>query len=530
MSRSSDSAESVVESWGTIAGFTVTPVKRDRDGWDHQFEFSRQDGKVGEFGEIVKQFETKIQVKSTTKSVRSHTIKLSNCKKAVESVFPWFFLFLDLDPSTCDPKQVHLIHVDAALTERILKRLFELNRRGNKALNKCTLSIKNGDGVLLTPPYPESLKTHIYRCVGDDALEYAKQKHKWFELAGMEDATQHVKFTFQAATRDELYRKIARAAVGLDKSVEVFNVRGTTTRFGIEIDDARFNLGDSAKVSIGPSKDQNAATLIVNDSAQGKAVALRVRMRYSASAFPMLPEEFEIIRFESDLIDLVLEGRGKDARLTLRNLSDERTLTVGELRLSFAFVRILTEAQTDASSIEVQFNNIHASLGTIGPLTGLHPDVHRLLRLGCDFADFGKEVGVDDAIEVSIADIRRYGPAAQLLMAARRQIPCEDLRAEVRVPKKGLDLKLPATMLSPYFIPIGPLYYGELVCVRGNAEIIERLNDEIRLRIDVEDIRTVKSICVNRQQAKVFSWDKAFEEASEMLSAEGYVNIIHAVN
>src|SRR5258708_1022669 len=300
--RTADEAEDLAQLWGTRAGFVVNPVRRDRNGGDHLYEMSlpREPKSNNAFGLPTCAFTCRIQVKSVTGDHRSIPIKLTNWKRAIEDPLPWFFLVIRFGSDKA--REATIIHIDKAWVERVIARLCAMPQSDKGELHRKTLALTWRDRPTLRPPVGRSLLETIAGAVGRDAFEYAKTKHEWYENAGYKNRTElQLDMSFGPLPQEEIYKRLARAFVGLD-GLESSQVSLSRERFGRK-DPLTVRGPVSATMSWG---NPSARDVLLNvlDHEGLYLCSLPVSMR--SSMLGIVPWEFSLLRFQSQMIDLVM--------------------------------------------------------------------------------------------------------------------------------------------------------------------------------------------------------------------------------
>ena len=528
--RLGDIGEDLASAWASQAGFTVTPVRRDRRGWDHFLEFSAPGppSSTGPLGFRTLEFSAKLQVKATCSPKRSVSIKLSNLQRAINDLLPWFFLVVRVDKTSSQPLEVALVHVGNDLIEAVLRRLLGLPRSERSTLHKHRMRLSWKEVDILAQPYPDSIREFVFRSVGKEPLSYVQEKRRWYDSAGLEEAPVHATFRVQASTEQELYMRLARAAIGLEDTLEVSNFAIVRRRFDVEETDERFTAAEQGGfLSIGPSTPEQTSTLIVSYPDGSRAVALRASERFSAAVFPMLPMDFWLLRLQAPLLDIVLDVGASRFNFRLDLPSDDKKVSLGDLLPAFGFLRFLHEAKGLPLVFQLEKDGQTIPIGTLDSMVELNPERLRVIRWVCAIASLVRDLGADHRVDLSLREVYEYGPIAEFMIAARRRTQIS-VRVETTIPGEALEAEKPVAIITNPVLRIGSLIYAEIATFSGPPRVLSADSGEIRIRVESSSPRSLESFLLSENQARTFAWDEALERASATLEAEGFENIFTA--
>lgn len=148
-------------------------------------------------------------------SIRHGPIKLTNWKRAIEDPVPWLVLLVRFERGIAH--EMVLVHIGKTPIERVIAKLCTLPSRAKTQLHRKTLPISSSDGAAPKRPDERSLLSAVIQAIGGDAFEYAKTSQRCYENAGYQDKSAlAVEIALGPFKPDELYGRLARAAVGLE--------------------------------------------------------------------------------------------------------------------------------------------------------------------------------------------------------------------------------------------------------------------------------------------------------------------------
>jgi hypothetical protein len=156
-----DVGEDHVQSWGSRGGFTVTPVRRDKKGWDFVFQKGSDDSALLEL--FAPELRCWVQVKSSIGTGRPPRISLANWRRMVLDPQPWFIVIVRLD-SDGEVRSAHVLHVNDKRIEQILKILWKDEPKTESALARRSVSAVSTPEEVISAPYPRRpTRTHCRR-------------------------------------------------------------------------------------------------------------------------------------------------------------------------------------------------------------------------------------------------------------------------------------------------------------------------------------------------------------------------------
>lgn len=520
-----DLGEDLATLWATQARFIVTSVKRDRRGWDQYLEFSgpRPGSDPGPLGLGSMDFAAKLQVKATRSAQRRVSLKVSNCLRAVEDPLPWFFLIIRIDKATRSPSEVALVPLDQALVDSFLRRIWTLPPEERSRLHKHKRTLSWSEENLLEQPYAESLRERVYRAVGTDPFEYTAMKSAWRHHAGLKDGGVRGTFRVEAPTSEELYRRLARAAVGLDNEMKVRDVSFFRSRFGVEEPDPTLPSAEVASISLGPETAE-PISLLAGDPDGTEVIDLPVSARFSGAVFPMLPEKHWILRLQTLFLDLTFDFSVRRFNLRLALPPVDQHVAIEEFHPSFAFLRML--ARLGSVTLALQKNG---QLHTLPLLDApINPDVQlqRLIAAACALADLAHQVGASSRHAFPLRGICESGHVAWFMLLARDSRAQEKFRLNLSFSEETYEVTERFAVITDPAVRIGSVVYKDVVAFTSPPAILSRSDEGDSLVMEHATARSLKQFqCPDGQASS--SWERVLQETRSLLEAQGFDRIAH---
>lgn len=221
--------ESFFHFWCSREGLAANKSLVDRTGWDYLVEFPFLSSPTT-LDVHRSAPECKIQVKATDAKIRKLSIKLSNLRRLATSKTPSFIVFLEFNKKS-EPDNVFIVHLGKKLTFNILKRIREIESKGDgDKLNKKTMTIHYDDTNRVLFKEESSFTNTFQMYIENDYDKYVREKLKYLENVGFDNKP--YSFSFTAIGKDKAH-KLNDLFLGLVESVEVENAIGRCTRFGI---------------------------------------------------------------------------------------------------------------------------------------------------------------------------------------------------------------------------------------------------------------------------------------------------------
>ena len=513
-----DEAEDLAQLWGTRAGFLVNPVRRDRAGWDHLFEMSipREPRPSDPFGLPACAFTCRVQVKSATCDQRSIPIKLTNWKRAVQDPLPWFLLLIRFDRGAM--REAVLVHLGETLVERVIAKLYTLPADAKTQLHLKTHSVRWNDGEVLKQPVERSLFQAITRAIGDDAFEYAKTKQGWYENAGYKDKSAlDVTMALGPFKPDELCRRLARAAVGLD-GLESSQVSLSRERFG-RAEPLQVRGSVTAKVNWGESTGRQLM-LNVHDSDGTHLTTLPVWTRSSTSVFP-LPREFWLLRFESLMIDMQLDVGANHCKVNLKSIEDTEPVSLKALNDDLAFLKCLDDRQGQTLELSLSRNHYSAVLARVTAPATLGRSQYQLATDSVALWSLLGHLGAADAtVRLTPKAVADFGYAARVMLMGRGG-GGPDMFLDFSASEGEVDLTRPLTIVTSPCVKIGAITYMDLVALTAVPTALPQKNGTPWVRVVPEQCKILLSRRYVGDQVRKFDFPTVALSSEAELSKSG---------
>jgi len=516
-----DKAEDQAQLWGTSAGFIVNPARRDRRGWDHIFELSlpREPRADDPFELATCAFTARVQVKAVSGARRSVPIKLSNWQRAIDDPLPWFLLVVRYQARTI--REVVLVHINQAVIERVIERVCALPKSAMTHLHRKKLSVKFSDGKLLEEPIERSLRSVIAEGVGRDPFEYAKAKQVWRDDAGYEDKRAlNIHMKFGPLQAEDLYRQLARASIGLD-TLESSQVALSRTRFGRDVP-----LPSRQPISLQMSWGKEIGTdvvLSVSDVKGQHLASLPMLMRSSTRLFK-LPDKFWLMRFESLLIDMVVDVAALRCSVNFNELPDDEPVSLKSLYNDLAFLKSLDEREGEPVELSISRHAYHRPLMH---LDAPHTLGRRQYELALDvmalwplLGHFGPEHA---DVRLTRREISALGDAARLMQMSRSGTDA-NLFLDIPVDPADVDLTKPVVIITNPRIQLGAITFVDLIALTGPPSLIEA-GENSRIRVTPGRCELLLSHQYVGGGMKQFDFDTAAAGAGEALERSGQVQV-----
>lgn len=521
-----DSAEDYIQHLASSAGFTVNRVSRDSAGWDHVFDLqipteSRPTDPLG----LPVLISARIQVKSTRSHKRGIPIKLSNWRFAIDDPIPWFFIVVQLSTHSEEPTGVSIVHVDRKLVENILKKLYESSSRLKNRLNKRNHMLTWAGSNILTKPYPKSLCEFILSAVPEDLHRYATEKRNWYDTVGYSDP-KSVKTTFSIKTNseEELYKQLSQAAVGLSGSIPIFDLFVLQERFGYSFPHPKFPNSETAKLEILESPSDKDWTLSVVNEHESSLISVPVSMRFSASVFPFLPEQYWLLRIQRPCIDIILRQNTGKLSITLTFPSADEPLCIRELLHSLNLLKTLDNRGRDKLTIRLTKGQTKANVGNVEPLTPFGETLYELADHAHQLCALASQLGIKESFAISLGEMGNTNPVAQLMLNIKMGRPSL-ITVECELPDDLIEANQELGVVSDPRIIIEGIVYIEVIVLRGIAEVINRRPGFVGVRLKSTNLRSVASFRYAVEDEHKLPFQKIVDEQEELLQTQG-VNVV----
>jgi hypothetical protein len=285
-----DVAEAQFCLWCTQSGLVANRVTRDKTGWDYLIEYS-----AASQAWRADQVTCKVQIKGTAVDATAVPIKLSNFARMASDPHPWFVVVLSFDERGT-AQRAHVVHVDEQLVARAYERVRVLPP--GTSLHDRTLTISWGDCERLDDLSGAGMSHRIKATIGESMWEYVKRKESWQECRRFAEYV-HGTLSIVASSPDEARHMLANLAIGIIERIPVESVRIAGVTMPEQVEDGTGFIELAAR----PSSAESTIELEVGM----ERALLRCKTFTTAQVFPMLPEQFRKIRFQSTFLSLTGE-------------------------------------------------------------------------------------------------------------------------------------------------------------------------------------------------------------------------------
>lgn len=517
-----NAGESHVEYLATMAGFTVNRVSRDSAGWDHVFDLqmpddSRLNGPLG----LPVLITARVQVKTTRSDRKSIPIKLSNWRFAIDDPLPWFFVIVRMSASGRQNHRVSVVHLNKALVTSVQKRLHEIGSGGKKTLNRKTMALSWSGSDVLEPPCDSALREFILDKIPKDLHAYASEKRNWHETAGYEGGNA-AKTTFEvrAGSEAELYEQLSEAAVGLRRSIPVMNFRVSRRRFGRDFPDPEIPSSETAKLELGESPTDLDWKMEVLNEHGSQVVCVPVSMRFSGAVFPVIPQDYWMIRVWRPYLDLIQRYKEKSVSITLTLPPMEEPIAVKDLLNSIELLIALGSSQQQRRTIRLTRGNTSAELGEISATNTIDQAVFKLaddLKALCKLAT---TLNISEFFKMSLSSIDGCRAIVMMLLNLRSAIPVAmnlSMDFDKSIVKPGQEV----AFISDHGLVIEGVAYIDIVLFKARAEVEPMSDGLVKVKMTSNDICSIGSFSYPVKDIHKLPFDKIVEKQELLLKDVG---------
>lgn len=519
-----DPAEYQVGVWASAAGFLVNAASKDRAGWDHLLDLSEprnSHSNANFLGIQSRSLSARVQVKSTRSSSRRFLVSLSNLQRAMEDPLPWIYVIVRYAEGSTEPTEVAARHLDREVIERVLAHIHALPPAD---LHRKKFALTWSESDILHAPVDRSLRALIEACVPDDLLSYTVVKQGWIDKAGFPaKPNAQIKFSVVAPSEEELFRRISRAAIGLEEAIAISGLQYTRERFGVMRPDPKFPNGAEAKIGTLLSDVDQGWTLSVIDHHGSCFLDVPVSFRFSGSIIPGLPEKHWLSRIQTPFLDIVADyGTGK-LSLNLQLPPSAEPVRVAELADSLALMLALVERSRQPITLRISKGPHSLPLTPSICEVELTPEFKEFAAGAGELNALLRELGVSADTQLSMSEMGRLGPVARFIRGARHRLPIAvalDWSASEQLPSGGR-----AAVIVEAPLPIGDTLYIELVLIRGS--IVEHTTSSgPHAGVVSNDLSTLGSYKYGLAERDRFPFDELAKEAEAKLMLEGITAVI----
>ena len=502
--RIGEIGQKAVETWANQANMVANPSIHDERGWDLflQLPSAPEDLYKWVWDKAQPEISCMVQVKTTTSLDQFEAITLSNWRHMIIDPRPWFVAAIHLDAEN-QPSQAYLIHIDREWCKKVLTRLRELAKQGERHLNKHKLNVTWNGTDKLPRMHGKALIERIRDCVKPNQLDYVIEKMSWFKNLGYSNKRKKVNIQFEVEDKALFLSELSDLGAGLRSTLHrAWRASVSDVRFGIEAAFSEFGL-ESGEMEFRPEPlTLESFEVFSEDSTH--LVFVDCQFYRSGVVFPFLPPEFDKSRFVHKYFECILEKLepGQISAFFKVKLPPQEPITVEDMRFVSSLVMILKES--DKSSIGIRINGEElCNLLVYNPVDEIkNIDEFETLNLS---AGLCSTFGIPDSSLVILNSLYTQRDTIKLICTA---LKAENEPINIQVPfKHGVDCGKSFGLITLCFLQlenIGLLvasgFYGPVT----NSE--ER--DGLGCRITIE-----KCLAINEK--KVIQM-KDFEDSKEL--------------
>jgi hypothetical protein len=319
--------------WCESVGLIANSSQVDERGWDFFVEFPWDSSSGLPRDLLPTPIKCKIQVKSTDLKSKKEDIKLSNLEILIKEPMPVFFCFIEFDGKN-EAQAVYLVHVGKDIIEKTLKRIRELDSKGeSERLNKHTKTINYTDSNPLTETTGESLKRAIEEHIPGTLEEYISDKSKLLDTLGFEDGKGE--FTFTMSGSDPV-GEMVELSLGLRQEVYIDKTIGSHKRFGILSENQQ--LSSEGAILRSEAKPEPGILKFKKDDFSPELV-LSADLYISDFFGKSLPEKYRKIRVKSPMFELIFDPFNGEQKYSFPYPDVRRRNSLNELK---SYLKVLT--------------------------------------------------------------------------------------------------------------------------------------------------------------------------------------------
>jgi len=329
--------ESSFKLWCDSVGLTANSSIVDERGWDFFVEFPCDSSSVLPRDMLPTPIECKIQVKSTDRKKKRKAIEVSNLERLIKAQIPAFFCFIEFDGKN-EAQAVYLVHVGKDIIEKTLKRIRELDSKGERyRLNKPRITINYTESNKLTETTGQSLKRAIEEHIPGTLEGYISDKSKLLDTLGFEDGKGE--FTITKSGSDPV-GEMVYLSLGLRQEVNIDKSIGSYKRFGILSENQKLS-SEGAILRI-EAKPEPGVLKFKKDDFYPELV-LSADLYLSDFFGKSLPEKYRNIRVKSTMFELILEPFNGELKCSFP-CPDKRRNSLNELKSHLKVLTLLKKA------------------------------------------------------------------------------------------------------------------------------------------------------------------------------------------
>ena len=483
--------ESTFNLWCGDGGLIANGSKIDKTGWDFFVEFP-WDSSVTQLDIHEPAFECRIQVKSTDKTERKLSIKMSNLRRLVTALMPAFFVFIEFNEEST-AQNAFIVHIDEDLILSILKRLHEIEQsNGEDRLNRRTMTIHYDENHSMDRLDGSCLKESLLSHMGDKMSTYVANKKRYLETSGFEDGSVLINFTTKG---EDNIRKLIDVSIGLEKEVDISYFKATKTRFGIVNKEPLIEENEFGKIEM-PDVIHNAECVIRFREDKLSAGLSFPSKLYSSPFNLMVSKNLVKIRIGGEFFDLKFNPFSGTANYSFF-FDESIRLDVRKFRDAIKLLSILNSHGKDIIA-ELSFNELPKLDFKVSRKYNGFDFSRELDALECAVKILDK-FNIYNDIDMSYDELSKDG--AKIcnffnLLDIHKMHPYL-FKSSFGIDSDGLDSNKEVACIFPVMTPIGNHIFGIIFVAIGTVESIEGK----RFELSTKDIYIEKNILLKRSES-----------------------------
>lgn len=451
-------------------GAVVNRVSQDLLGWDYHLQLPRTPSTIGHALDArPPEASCFVQVKTTVKSRRSWSIRLSVWERLTKERRPVFFFVALLHPSTKHLQTAFLVHLGPDLMAEVLRELRSVPTDEASALHKRSLALRWAEKDKVVPLTGARLREMIAHHIGSDILGYEQEKQRLLQTLGY--PKHPIRFTFNVvgSSADEVHRMLAEFSVGLRTQLPVELTRLTSERFGIEQPlDSSSALGEGM-AELQTLKPDFTGELLLRSVSRDQRVRAPCSV-YTGSGFAaIVPAEARIVRIEFDGGKFMWHTeKGKHfLRLNVNLPPPDLRMTLSRARKLAAAAEILL----DQKGCEIRLNGPHGTFDwrSVGPGLG-GTNLASYLDIIHQSGKLAARLGLDPDLEVEVSSLMPYTEELTLATCDKpvpAGIPMTEEQIALHAGRLCAFLFLCELRLGPYLVLLVTVLVGQPTSEQG---------------------------------------------------------------
>ncbi|AFY37711.1 hypothetical protein Lepto7376_1359 [[Leptolyngbya] sp. PCC 7376] len=349
------------------AGITVIDSKEeDVMGWDFLVELPIENIQGQPRDLAPSPIKCLVQVKATDLEKKQRSIEVSSLEKLVKAQMPAFYCFVHFDGQNA-PQSAYLVHVGNEITQKTLKRIRELDNKGESArLNKHKISITYDEANIIDLNRDDDLKRAIHKYIPKTLESYLQAKSEYQQKIGFENGCGDLNITLEG--EDEI-KKLINLSLGISDEVTVKNGKYFHKRFDLVSLQPMFEVSE-AKLTLKPTPRAVSIRFRYHEFDEG----IQFDALLYATPIKLYAEEiYPRFRIKNDFLEIVSKvevSRDKKIETKVKIYFEylEGEVDFNLLKKYFSVANFFDERK-DSSTLEIQFEEYEDVISI--PFTGI---------------------------------------------------------------------------------------------------------------------------------------------------------------